>query len=133
MWDSNPQHLVYKTSTLPVELIRPNRASLTTTREGRERQEEMQETRLPPVCPVGLEPTRPKALEPKSSASASSATDTLTYSIFARPTPKGQPVRPVGLEPTRPTNGAPDPQSGVSTIPPQALYTQPVPEDDWEL
>ena len=77
MWDSNPQHLVYKTSTLPVELIRPNRASLTITREGRERQEEMQETRLPPVCPVGVEPTRPKALEPKSSASASSATDTL--------------------------------------------------------
>ena len=26
MWDSNPQHLVYKTSTLPVELIRPNHA-----------------------------------------------------------------------------------------------------------
>ena len=29
MWDSNPQHLVYKTSTLPVELIR--RATLTHT------------------------------------------------------------------------------------------------------
>ena len=78
--------------------------------------------RLAQVRPVGLEPTRPKALEPKSSASASSATDTLTYSIFARPTPKGQPVRPVGLEPTRPIIGAPDPQSGASTdIPPQAL------------
>ena len=40
--------------------------------------------------------------EPKSGVSTNSTTGTLTYSIFARPPPKGQPVRPVGLEPTRP-------------------------------
>ena len=61
----------------------------------------MQET-LAASVPGGSRTHTPRRTpEPKSGASASSATDTLTYSIFARPTPKGQPVRPVGLEPTR--------------------------------
>ena len=62
----------------------------------------MQET-LAASAPGGTRTHTPQGTpEPKSGVSTNSTTGTLTYSIFARPPPKGQPVRPVGLEPTHP-------------------------------
>ena len=102
MGDSNPQPTAYKAVALPIEPIR--RAALThaIARVERERQEETPKTSAA-SAPGGSRTHTPRRTpEPKSGVSTNSTTGTLTYSIFARPPPKGQPVRPVGLEPTHP-------------------------------
>ena len=101
VWDSNPQPSAYKADALPIEPTRRaasphHNTSGTRTARGNARNTCRQCARW------DSNPHARRTPEPKSGVSTNSTTGTLTYSIFARPPPKGQPVRPAGLEPTHP-------------------------------